>query len=93
MLALKLSYQPLKFSVAVISTAVRFLNTFGDLVLLFLIYKITIFLCISQEHCEDQHIRHCENLGTAVGRAMQALQNDVIAVTCEFISTLTLIYM
>ena len=72
---------------AVISTAVRFLNVFGDLVLVLLIYPITIFSVFHRK--EDQCIKDSENLGTPVGRAMQALQKDVISVTCAFISTLT----
>lgn len=83
MLSLKLSYQPsLNFSMAVISTAVTFVNIFGDLVLVVLIHKIiTIFSVFSQRHCDDQHIKHSENLGTPVGRAMQALKKDGISVT------------
>jgi len=90
MVSLKLSYQPsLKFSMAVISTSVRFLNRFGDLILVLLIYKLTIRFCISQERCEDQPINDCESLGAPAGRAVQALQKDGISVTCAFISTLT----
>lgn len=89
MLPLKLSYQPsLKFSRAVISTAVTFLNILGDLVLVLLIHKITIFSVFSQESCKDQHIKDSKNLSSPVGRAMQALQKGVISMTCAFISTL-----
>lgn len=74
---------------AVISTADTFLNISGDLVLVPLIHRTTIFSVFPQEHCEDQPTKGTENLGTAVGRAMQALQKHVISVTCAFTSTLT----
>lgn len=74
---------------AVISTAVTFLNISGDLVLVLLIHKIAIFSVFLQECCEDQQIKDSENLGTLVGRAMQALQKDAISVTCAFVSALT----
>lgn len=67
---------------AVISTAVTFLNISGDLVLVLLIHKIAISSVFLQDCCEDQQIKDSENLGTPVGRAMQALQKDVISVTC-----------
>lgn len=87
MLSLNLSYQSsLKLPMAAISTADTFLNIFGDLVLVPLIHRITTFSVFPQEHCEDQHIKGTENLSTAVGRAMQALQKDVISVTCAFTS-------
>lgn len=87
MLSLKLSYQPsLKFSMAVIETAVRFLNLSGDLVLVLLTFKITIFSVFHRK--KDQHMKKSENLGILLGRSMHTLQKD-ISMTCAFISTLT----